>query len=114
MRLKKELQKRFINFLTKHLFNGITEEDIIRPKADGIYLDEKKLDQQEIDALREEADKLKNSFIWKRLMKDRIRFVANRRMYEKGMGIEDLIFGKAMLYNLEILGKFLIVLSKLK
>lgn len=114
MRLKRFLQARFINLLAKGLFNAVTLDDIIQLKPDGVYLNEKKMTREEIEFVKVEAEKFKDSFLWKRLMKNRVKIVANRRLYETAIDADGLIFGKAMLYNLEILEKFLEALSKLK
>jgi hypothetical protein len=114
MAVKRALQARFINFLSGHLFNNITIDDIIQLRPDGVYLQGKKLTMEEIEYFRTEADKLKESFLWKNIMTNRVKYVANRRMFVKGMSDADLVFGKAMLYNLEVLEKLLAALSKLK
>lgn len=114
MYLKRALQARVIVWLTRHLFNNVTVDDIIQLKPTGVYLGEKKLTRDEIDFVKTEADKLRTSYLWKRILRNRIRWVSNERMFKKGLVENDFIFGRAMLHNLEIIEKLLIALSKLK
>ena len=111
---REKRKKIFINYLVKDLYKGVTADDIVQLKADGVYIEGRKMTREEIDFTRAAADNFRNSFLWKRIMKDRVKYVANLRMFEKSVSDADMIFGKAMLYDLEILDKLLVALSKLK
>ena len=101
MRVKNELQKRFIRFLVKDLFNAVSDEDILQIKGpNSWWMRGKRLDIQRIERLREQALYIKNSTLWK-LMIQEIKYQSNLRMFERSNSPDDMLAGKTMLYNLQ-------------
>lgn len=107
------LRNNWINYITKNLFNGITEDDILAVKADGVYLKDKKLTEEQIVLLSEDAEKFANSVIWKFLTDD-AKYQANYLMYQQSQSYEGMMFGKALLYLIDIMQKKIEQLKKLK
>ena len=96
------------------LFNAITVDDILLFLPDGsIRYRGKRLDEAQVNELQESAEKFANSTIWK-LLSDDAKYNANLKMYEESHDYNGMMFGKAMLYNLDILSKRMEQLSNLK
>ena len=92
-----------MNLLVKHLFNTITVDDLIRPNGKGGYqVRGVELKSEDIHILKDDARVFRESIIWKVLKMD-MQQAANERMFEKATAPEDLIFGKAMLYTLDVM-----------
>lgn len=110
--MKKWLQKKFINYIVKDLFNGLTEKDIlVQTEDNGIMFKGKKLDNSDVASLYRDAENIKKSTMWKLLTND-AKYQANKRMFEKSNSVEDMMAGKLMLYSIEILDNTLRKLSK--
>jgi len=122
MTIKNWLQKKFINFLAKHLFNSITEDDVLKiieeptslgkKRIIGVYIRGRKLNEADIDSLKEGAIQFKDSALWK-LIDNEIKYAANLRMYIKGTTSDDILAGKIALYTLETIKKIIDRISKL-
>jgi predicted lipoprotein len=105
---------KLFNRLTKHLFNTIDIDDVLRSDTTGkVYLRGKQIDIGQLAALIENAKAFKTSGLWK-LMQNEAKYAAKKIIYDETKTLEDARFGKAMLLNLEVLENFLERLSKLK
>ena len=62
---------------------------------------------------KDQAEVIRSSEAW-REVKKHIVLESNRLMFEKSKSTDDLFFGKAMLYNLDLLDQYLELLTKLK
>lgn len=114
MSIKNYLQKRFINLLVHQLFNTIDEDDILQIIGDKVGLmGGRELDAEKISRIKEDAQRFQNSLIWK-ILKNEVKFVANKRMYEKGITTDDILAGKLMLHILEIFERKLRQIKNLK
>jgi hypothetical protein len=101
------------NFLIKHLLKTVTIDDLFRKEGRDWYIGRHKLDAEELEALKEEADNLLTSEIW-RLLSQEILWQSNLSMFEKAKTDSDMLFGKAMLYITELQRKFLETVRDLK
>lgn len=102
---KSEDRNQKLNELVHGLFNGITEDDVMRPKANGkIMMRSREITDEEIEILRRDAEVFKDSVIWN-MLKRELQLAANERMFDNAKEIDDMIFGKAMLYNLDLIDK---------
>ena len=110
--MKGRLKLIVINHLVRHLLKAISEEDILHRTSQGWFVNKRKLERDELTILRDEAEILKDSQLWK-LMQKELTWLANLRMFEHSRTAEDLTFGKAMLYNQDLGRKFLDRLTKL-
>ena len=110
--IKQYIRKKAIHFITKHLFNAITEHDVLRTTAKGgIICKGKLLSREMVDQLEHEAEYIKNSVTYQLLMDD-MRYLSNQTMYEKSESFDDMLFGKAMLYCIDVLDKKIKKLAK--
>lgn|SRR3990167_838497 len=100
-------------FVVKDLFNGLTANDILTILPNGwVRYKGKRLDEDEITELQESAEKFKNSVIWK-LLTDDVKWQAQKNLH----GSPDwngVLFGRAMLHDIDIIEERLAQLSILK
>jgi len=100
-------------FVVKDLFNGLTANDILTILPNGwVRYKGKRLDEDEITELQESAEKFKNSVIWK-LLTDDVKWQAQKNL----PGSPDwngVLFGRAMLHDIDIIEERLAQLSILK
>ena len=93
-----------LNLVIKRLFNGITEEDILVQRNGRFFIGRHRLTEQEVYTLKTDATFILDSEMWKTLVKC-MKYEANRQMYEKSKNVEDMIFGKAVLWTIDIMEK---------
>jgi hypothetical protein len=87
------MKRMLQNWLLKRLFKAIVEEDII---AWNKLPDEKKL------VYRDEAKAIVRMEVYKRIMSN-IKWRAQERMFTKSRSWEDMFFGKAALYVVDLI-----------
>lgn len=110
---KADLQAEFIDYLVKDLFHAVTTEDVIVVKSPNVFVDGVVLTAGDKMELINGAKALKQMMVWNVLMRE-MRSVAGRRIIEDSRTIEDIVFGKAMLYALDVLEKKVEHLSVLR
>jgi len=88
----------------KHLYKGIEENELVRFDS---------LDERDRKRLKEEARYLEKTLLWKLLIGDMIH-VSQKRMFEKATEEKELLFGKAVLYTIEVIKKKVDKLKQLK
>lgn len=102
-----KVKQWFFNKLVKHLFNGVTEFDVLYQRKDGtVTLRGKPIPDDVKHSLAEEAIRFQGSYLW-RAMKTDLRFLANDRIYNKSSKPDDWLFGKTTLYVVDTLDKLL-------
>lgn len=107
------LQKRWIRFLVKDLFNTISDDNILKIVSEKeVYYRKKLLNAEQLGTIKQEAKDFSGSLIWK-LIKNEAKYSANLRMYEKGISDEDILAGKLVLYTIEIFDRKLNDISNL-
>lgn len=104
--MKTKLINWLVRYLTKNLLVAVTKEDVLTMTNRGWAYKGRRLSPEEVTQLKEEARTFGDSLLW-RLMTQDIRYIANTSMFEKGVDRESTIFGRAMLYNLQILEDFI-------
>ena len=109
--MKLWLRKRFINFLTAHLFNTISEEDILYLKGSKYYYKGKPLDEERLERIRQSADVFADSLLWD-ILSSEVKYQLNRQMYYKEQSNNDLLMVKAGLHVLNIIERTLQRLKK--
>ena len=106
--MKRFLQKKSIGFLVNHIFHAIGKEDILQIEFDprnmepSVKYKDKKLNQEAVVKIREDAEIFEKSILWK-FMENRIRYESQEKMFPLSQVDTDLIFGKAMLYDLDVI-----------
>lgn len=95
-----------ITYLAKRLLKVITEEDILQRTSREWLLNKRKLETDEVALLKEEAVALKESAVWQHMTTE-LKWLANKKMFDHARTNDDIVFGKAMLYNQDMMEKFL-------
>lgn len=101
----KYLKLKIIQYLVKNLLVAILPDEILTFTNRGWYLRGRKLADEEVFQLKDDANSFQKSFLWQVMSKE-VRFLANDRMFEKSAEEGNSVFGRAMLYNLDVLEKF--------
>ena len=102
---------RIKNWLLKNLLNAIVIEDIITyDKVGQIYINRVLITDAELNSIAEEIKFLKSTRFWA-LMNSTLADEAKLRLFNHSKTIEDMHFGKAMLYNLDIMSKAIKILE---
>lgn len=111
--MKQWLRKKLINLLVKRLFNGLTEDDVLKVRGKNVILYKGfKLKPEKIESIKVDAKTFRDSVIWK-LLSDDMKYVANKRMFEVSESMDDMMAGKMVLYTIDLINKKLDNLSKL-
>jgi len=100
------------NYLLKHLFNAITEEEILKHNGKKFIVGGKELPEADYRDITSGARAMKEMYVWKMLSKE-MKWNANKDIYQKSQTIDDVLFGKAVLYTLDVMEKKLDKLSQL-
>ena len=109
----KNLKIKLINWCLKHLFNSVTSNDVLVWNGKAFIVGDKVLPDADAYDIISGADGIKRSYVWQLLVKD-LKHTSNKMMYEKSQGEDDMIFGKACLYIIDLLEKKLDNLSNIK
>lgn len=99
-----KLKTKLFCYLMRHLFNAINDDDILTITRNGYQIGNRVLDKNQIEGLKNEAQVFKNSDVWD-YVNNNLKYLANYRMYHGSKTVDDLVFGKAMLYNLDIINR---------
>lgn len=98
--MRKWIRRKCIGWMTHHLFNSITEEDILRIKGGKMYYKGKPMSKEGIDKLKLDALSFENSVIWQ-ILSDEMKYQANQKIFYKAQNSDDLIAAKTLLYLIE-------------
>lgn len=110
--LKKWIKNKVEDYLVKKLLRSIKEEDILRvSEKGGIICRGKDLTREQIDAIKAEAEYLESSITLK-LVLDDMEYLAQKTMFDRSQSFDDMRFGKAQLYVIDILRKKIKNLAK--
>lgn len=91
-----------LNVIVKTLFKGVVLEDVLTYSKDGrLFLNGAQISDAEIKAIQEEAKFVQATRLWK-IMTATLSWHAHKRMFEKSQTWDDMFFGKASLYNLDV------------
>jgi hypothetical protein len=88
--------------LVKHLFNAVSDADFLRIYGKNIYIGNQKLNDAQVKELTNGARTLIRMEVWN-VMMNQLKIAARRKMYEKSTSYNDMYFGKAMLYNIDVM-----------
>src|SRR3990167_5314433 len=106
------LRKKVFEYLTKELFHPLTEDDfLVFDDAGNPYIGGKMVDREKFELLQEEAELFRNSVLFS-LLQNHVKNRAIELGFVESEHIEGLLFGKAMLYNLQEEKKFIERLAK--
>jgi hypothetical protein len=111
----KILRNKIKNWLLKDLLKTMVVGDVvtINAKTNEVFISGRKVEQAEAEAIREEAKFIEKTRIWA-LMLGTLNDQTRERLYEKAVTIDDMMFGKAMLYTLNIQNQILSIFKNIK
>lgn len=99
----KRIKHKILNLVIKHLFNGVTEQDVLKVDRSGkMYHRGQPLPAKHVESLASSARLIRELDVYKYVLTD-MQYTANKRMYVDGTNTDDMLFGKAMLYCLEVI-----------
>jgi len=107
------LKVKIANYILKHLFNTVIADDILvyNPNDKTFQVAGKTLPAGDKQDIISGARSIKNMYVWKMINKD-MKYQANKLIYEKSKNVDDILFGKAMLYTLDVVDRKLENLSE--
>ena len=111
--IKPDIQKRLAPAVFKHLFNGITEDDILTVIGKTVIHKGVALSQEQKNSIIMAADNLKSNNALLAILTD-LKFTANKKIYHDSLSIEDVIAGKMALWVVDLIEKKIVSLSNLK
>lgn len=109
--MKNYLRRKCINFLAKHLYKTITTDDLLQEKKGRIYVRGVMVTREAEAALRDEAERLQDSTLWKLLTLE-LKHHAIQKALQKSETMEDVIAGKLMIYTIDVINTRLSSLKK--
>lgn len=91
------------NFLLKHLLNAITVRDIIGndPKTGAILIDGQTIKPDELKQMKAEIKALEGFRVWS-IITETTKSHAEKMIFNDSKTMDDIRFGKAMLYDLSL------------
>ena len=98
------IRTRLIHWLARHLLNPITEDDLFKGKGRDWYFQGKVLPPETVSKLKQDAKIFHDSLLWN-ILKNESKYRANEIIYEKSTKIDDILFGKALLFEIDVLEK---------
>jgi predicted lipoprotein len=102
------MKQKLLNLIVRHIFNGFNEHDVIthNKPANIIFVNDKKLTDEEVRMYREEAELIKGTQLWG-LIESTLTKNAQDKIVTNSISWEDTYFGKAMLYNISVIKNIL-------
>jgi hypothetical protein len=105
--------KMIKNWLLKNLLNAITLSDIIKYDKGQWSINGRGMTIEEMEAIKEEAKFISKTRIWA-LLQGTLAEEAKDRMFNKARTIDDIMWGKALLYNLDLQNQIISTLKNIK
>lgn len=107
------MDKKHIDLITKKLFTIKTEKDILRLEGRDVVYKGEVLTDAGKKSIISQAETIKKMELWE-MLQDELKYLACKKMYFDSKTEEDILFGKAILWTIDILGKKVDNLAKLK
>lgn len=105
------MKKKWINFLVREIFVAVPPHDILREVHGQWYFNGRAISRQDMERLKFDAERLVKSKLWQ-ILSTEYRFKASQLIAYKSSTIEDTLFGKALLYWIEVTEEHLDLISK--
>lgn len=106
------MKRKILAYITRKLLVTITEYDILVTRNGKLYLEGEELSKEQQDVLASESRILAQSRPLNLILRE-MKYLSNKQMFENSKTTDDMIFGKAMLYTIDIIEKKINSLSKL-
>ena len=98
------MRKKLRNYLLRKVFLALVDEDVVPWN---------RLDVDTKNVLIADSHLILETELWKRVVQS-TKWQAQKMLFEKSQTVEDMIFGKAFLYTIDLLDKRLKTISKYK
>lgn len=114
----KNLKLRVSNYLLRYLFNAVTEDSFLQIQFDTknknnvILKGGEPLHESKIQELAQESRAILRMSVFQ-LVLDSMRWTSNDMIQNKSKNIDDITFGKACLYTIDVLEKKIANIAKL-
>jgi len=102
-----------LNLLFREIFHAVTESEVFRFEKGKFYMGDVEVGSAEVLMLQQQAQSILSSRIWE-LLQGNMRSLAIQRMASQSKNWEDVFFGKAMLYELNVIQNSLRSIAILK
>ena len=97
-----KIKRWVLNKLLGHLFNAVTADDVIRLEKGKLKRGSKILPEKDAASIISGARALQTNRAFEEILKS-LKLAANKRMYEKSKSDEDIVFGKATLWAVDVI-----------
>lgn len=105
------MKQRILNYVLKYLFGAITVEEIISTDSKGVTsIDGLPIRPDELKAMQAEIKAMEGFRVWK-IISETTKYHAESKLFITSKVVEDMNFGKAMLYNLSLQKSIMSVLK---
>lgn len=111
--MKNKLRQLLANFVYKHVFNGVTENDILRGHAGNLYYGKTQLSSAQVNGIIDEARSIHSTELWK-LLCNNMRNAANEKIFRSATSMEEISAARASLWTVDVLEKTLTTLKQMK
>jgi hypothetical protein len=108
-----KIKEKIIYWLAKHLLPFVEERDVMVVKSGKVFINGVELTESEKISLRGEAHILEQLRIWK-IINANLSDVAKKKMFLEATDITGLLFGKTILYCLDVQRQIVSKISSLK
>ncbi len=99
------MKLRVLNLALKHLFNAVVLDDVLVVKGSRVYIAGQELTKGHHNSLKQDHVLLDNCELYN-LTKKHLRHQAHKKIYNDAVTTDDIVFGKAMLHNLNLMSEF--------
>ena len=106
MGLISNLKQKVENYLLRHLLCVVDINHVVRSDNTGIYINGKKLDENELLSLKQEVHRFKASQLYQ-LLQETPKQQSLKLIFEKSENFDDVRNGKMILYTLDVQNKIL-------
>lgn len=109
----KRIKIWLLNWVISYLWNGITEQDVLQIRGRTLYIGDKPIGAARQMEIASGCKALRTIPAFHVVMHE-MKMAANRRIYSRSQTQDDIIFGKACLWTIDVLEKKLYNLSNLE
>jgi hypothetical protein len=97
------MKQRIENWILRHLLNAPSLSEIIGTdqKTGIVHIDGKAITPNELKQLQAEVKAMEGFRVWK-LMSETTKHLAEDKVFNKSVNMDDIRYGKAMLYNIDL------------
>lgn len=102
MSIRDQARRFFQKFVFKHLFNGVTEDDVLKQVGSKLAFRGQILSDVERNGIISEAQMIRSSSAMKLLLND-MKASANDKIFNKSTSVEEILAAKSTLWTVDIL-----------